>query len=75
MVESLKFGQIKIKLANDVPCDVHQQGWKVGVEESIERSSGAVIVQTFQLVFAQLQQFGDERGGPLPDAIQGFSAD
>jgi len=47
----------------------------VGVEESVEGSSDAVVVKLAELSGGAAQQRGKEWGGPFDDGIQGVSGE
>ncbi len=66
----VEFVEFDGEFADGVGDDRQGQRGDVGVEESIEAASDAVVVEVDQFVLGEAQPVGDEACGPLADTVE-----
>ena len=69
----VQFVELDAELAHGVCGDVEDERGDVGIEDAVEGSSHAVVVQRVELLGSHAEEFREVARGPLANAIEGLA--
>ena len=67
--------RVDVELADGVGGDVERQGGDVGVEEAVEGTTDAIVIERGELLVGQAEPACVVPRGPLADAVEGLARD